>query len=159
MLLTLFDNNHFTLISPEELKLEPHYIEKIKSRAHIVTESTELQAGIQDADIIYVTRTQEERFASSEEASRYKGLFRLNQAIYTEFCKPNTVIMHPLPRDSRADANELDSDLDSNPNLAIFRQTDNGVLVRMALFALVLDVAHLVDDYACDVRWYNSRQS
>lgn len=69
------------------------------------------------------------------------------------------MIMHPLPRDSRADANELDIDLDSNPNLAIFRQTDNGVLVRMALFALVLDVAHLVDDYACDVRWYNSRQS
>ena len=66
--------------------------------------------------------------------------------------------MHPLPRDSRADANELDSDLDNNPNLAIFRQTDNGVLVRMALFALVLDVADKVDDFAHEVRWYNARQ-
>ena len=37
-------------------------------------------------------------------------------------------------------------------------ETDNGVLVRMALFALVLDVAHLVDQYSQDVRWYNSRQ-
>ena len=92
------------------------------------------------------------------EADLYRGKFRLNQAIYTEFCQPNTVIMHPLPRDSRADANELDVDLDSNPNLAIFRQTDNGVLVRMALFALVLDVVDLVDQYSQDVRWYNSRQ-
>lgn len=158
MLLTLFENIHFTLISPDELKLEPQYIEKIKSRAHAVTESTVLQAGIQNADIIYVTRTQEERFASSEEASRYKGLFRLNQAIYTEFCKPNTVIMHPLPRDSRADANELDNDLNENPNLAIFRQTDNGVLIRMALFALILDIVEQLPASSRPVNWYTARR-
>ena len=48
---------------------------------------------------------------------------------------------------------------DNNPNLAIFRQTDNGLLVRMALFALVLDVVDKVDEYSHDVRWYNSRQN
>ena len=48
--------------------------------------------------------------------------------------------MHPLPRDSRSDANELDSDLYENPNLAIFRQADNGVVIRMAMFALVLGI-------------------
>jgi hypothetical protein len=47
----------------------------------------------------------------------------------------------------------------NNPNLSIFRQTDNGVLVRMALFALVLDVADKVDDFSSPVHWYNSRQS
>ena len=158
MLLTLFDHIHFTLISPAELKLEQQYIDKMKSGAHVVTESTELQAGIQDADIIYVTRTQEERFTSPEEANRYKGLFRLNQAIYTEFCKPNTVIMHPLPRDSRADANELDNDLNENPNLAIFRQTDNGVLIRMALFALILDVVEQLPASSRPVNWYTARR-
>ena len=64
--------------------------------------------------------------------------------------------MHPLPRDSRADANELDNDLNSNPNLAIFRQTDNGVLVRMALFTLVLNVVNQVDKFARDVNWHSS---
>jgi len=131
----------------------------MRSAGAKVTVSHELTGGISDVDIVYSTRIQEERFDSKEEADLYRGKFRLNQAIYTEFCQPNTVIMHPLPRDSRADANELDVDLDSNPNLAIFRQTDNGVLVRMALFALVLDVAHLVDQYSQDVRWYNSRQN
>ena len=62
--------------------------------------------------------------------------------------------MHPLPRDSREDANELDNDLNQHPNLAIFRQTDNGVLVRMALFALILDVADKVDRTAAEIGWY-----
>jgi aspartate carbamoyltransferase catalytic subunit len=62
--------------------------------------------------------------------------------------------MHPLPRDSRETARELDDDLNDNPNLAIFRQTDNGVLVRMALFALMLDVVDQVDSHAQAVRWY-----
>ena len=158
-LLSVYNNIEVVLVSPRELCLPAPIIEAMRSAGVLVKESHELTGGISDVDIVYSTRIQEERFSSKEEADLYRGKFRLNQAIYTKFCQPNTVIMHPLPRDSRADANELDSDLDSNPNLAIFRQTDNGVLVRMALFALVLDVAHLVDDYACDVRWYNSRQS
>jgi aspartate carbamoyltransferase catalytic subunit len=61
--------------------------------------------------------------------------------------------MHPLPRDSRAQAQELDDDLIEHPNLAIFRQTDNGILVRMALFALVLGVTDRVHEYARPVTW------
>lgn len=64
--------------------------------------------------------------------------------------------MHPLPRDSREEANELDNDLNLHPNLAIFRQTDNGVVVRMALFALILDVVDLVETRACEVKWYTA---
>jgi aspartate carbamoyltransferase catalytic subunit len=64
--------------------------------------------------------------------------------------------MHPLPRDSREDANELDNDLNQHPNLAIFRQTDNGVVVRMALFALILDVVELVESKSSEVQWYTA---
>jgi aspartate carbamoyltransferase catalytic subunit len=158
-LLSLYRDIEVVLVSPKELTLPEDIVEHMCSAGVKVTVSHELTGAITDVDIVYSTRIQEERFASKEEADLYRGKFRLNQAIYTEFCQPNTVIMHPLPRDSRADANELDVDLDSNPNLAIFRQTDNGVLVRMALFALVLDVAHLVDQYSQDVRWCNSRQN
>ena len=55
---------------------------------------------------------------------------------------------------SPANARELDDDLNDNPNLAIFRQTDNGLLLRMALFALILDVVDQVDRHARDVNWY-----
>ncbi|MEX0941843.1 MAG: aspartate carbamoyltransferase [Pseudomonadales bacterium] len=157
-LLSLYDKVHFTLVSPPELRLPQQYIEVMRSAGHEVIESGELVSGITKADILYVTRTQEERFPSPAEADRYKGLFRLNQSIYTKFCEPNTVIMHPMPRDSRGNANELDNDLNENPNLAIFRQTDNGVLIRMALFAMILDVVPLVDQYAKDVSWYTAKR-
>ena len=155
-LLSLYDGIQYILLSPPELGLPAEYIDGMKARGHGVSVSADLQEGISHADILYVTRTQEERFASQEEADRYKGLFRLNQSIYTEYCEPNTVIMHPLPRDSRSDARELDEDLNENPHLAIFRQTDNGVLVRMALFALILDVHRQVERSARDANWYTA---
>jgi len=157
-LLSLYSNIQVMLISPKELALPGAIIEQMRSAGVTVTVSDELNNSIANVDIVYSTRIQEERFTSKAEADLYRGKFRLNQAIYTKHCEPNTVIMHPLPRDSRSDANELDSDLDNNPNLAIFRQTDNGLLIRMALFALVLDVVDKVDDFSREVHWYNSRQ-
>lgn len=155
-LLCLYENVSFMLISPPELRLPRPYIDEMQATGHSVVESDELQTGIAHADILYVTRTQEERFPSKAEADKYRGLFRLNQTIYTEYCEPNTVIMHPLPRDSRVEARELDDDLNENPNLAIFRQTDNGVLIRMALFALILDVADQIEATAREVNWYTA---
>ncbi|WP_039913466.1 aspartate carbamoyltransferase [Cellvibrio mixtus] len=158
-LLCIFDKISVTLVSPGELAMPEYIVEELRKAGHTVHITDDLPTSITHIDIAYSTRIQEERFASKEEADQYRGRFRLNQSIYTEYCEPNTVIMHPLPRDSRADANELDNDLNANPNLAIFRQTDNGVLVRMALFALVLDVADQVDKYAREVNWYNSLRS
>jgi aspartate carbamoyltransferase catalytic subunit len=153
-LLCLFENLSVHLISPVELQMPGDIVEAMRSAGHRVTETDVLEQNIAHVDIAYSTRIQEERFGSREEADIYRGRFRLNQNIYTEHCEPNTVIMHPLPRDSRANANELDNDLNDNPNLAIFRQTDNGVLVRMALFAMVLDVVDQVEKEARDVTWY-----
>jgi aspartate carbamoyltransferase catalytic subunit len=157
-LLGLYKNVTVVLVSPEELQMPENYVDQLRSRGHSVEVLTDLSAGISHVDIVYSTRIQEERFPSPEEADLYRGRFRLNQAIYTAYCEPNTVIMHPLPRDSRSGANELDNDLNHNPNLAIFRQTDNGILVRMALFALMLDVVDQVDNSARDVNWFHQRR-
>ena len=153
-LLLLYDNITFTLISPPELKMPAEIVSELTAAGHEVIETEDMETGLNDNDTVYLTRIQEERFTTKLEADIYRGRFRLNQSIYTRYCQPNTVIMHPLPRDSREEANELDSDLNQHPNLAIFRQTDNGVVVRMALFALVLDVADKIDDSATDVGWY-----
>jgi aspartate carbamoyltransferase catalytic subunit len=153
-LLCLFDRVSVTLVSPVELGMPGEIVEGLRQAGHDVVESDAMEAAIASVDIVYSTRLQEERFASPEEAALYRGRFRLNQQIYTRHCDPNTVIMHPLPRDSREPARELDDDLNDNPNLAIFRQTDNGVLVRMALFVMVLAVEDQVDRHARDVTWY-----
>ncbi len=153
-LLLQYKDITFTLISPAELRMPESIVADLQNAGHKVVETEEMESGLQDNDTVYLTRIQEERFESKLEADIYRGRFRLNQAIYTRHCQPNTVIMHPLPRDSREEANELDNDLNQHPSLAIFRQTDNGVLVRMALFALILDVADKIDDTAGEVNWY-----
>ena len=152
-LLCLFKKIRFTLISPKELAMPDAIICAIEDAGHQYTITERLEGSV-DADICYQTRIQEERFPSREEANQYRGKFRLNQQIYTKHFQSKTVIMHPLPRDSRAEASELDNDLNLNPNLAIFRQTDNGVLVRMALFALTLGVESMVSKFDQDVHWY-----
>ncbi|MFK7912606.1 MAG: aspartate carbamoyltransferase [Pseudomonadales bacterium] len=156
-LLSVFEQVNYRLVSPPELAAPANIVSQLLGAGHSVEEFAEFEEGINHCDILYVTRTQEERFPSQAEADRYRGLFQLNAAVYTANCEPNTVIMHPLPRDSRSQAQELSVDLDENPNLAIFRQTDNGVLVRMALFALVLNVADQVEDYATGVPWHSRR--
>jgi aspartate carbamoyltransferase catalytic subunit len=65
--------------------------------------------------------------------------------------------MHPLPRDSRPEANELDTDLNNLDNLAIFRQAQNGVLVRMALFALTLGVESKLSRFEKPVTWHTNK--
>ena len=157
-LLLLFAPVHVHLVAPPELRMPADIVEALRSAGHEVIETEELESGIAGVDIVYSTRIQEERFASREEADLYRGRLRLNQGVYTAHCEPNTVIMHPLPRDSRAGAQELDVDLNDNPNLAIFRQSDNGVLVRMALFALILDVVDQVDTHAREVSWFTERR-
>ena len=152
-ILSKYEKVKMNLISPEELKLPNDILNEIKESGVSVNQMENLEDGISEVDIIYVTRVQEERFQDKNDANKYRGLLSLNQSIYTANCEPNTVIMHPLPRDSRSDANELDKDLYENPNLAIFRQADNGVVIRMAMFALVLGVEEKIKKTSKPVNW------
>ena len=142
---------------PDKLRLPDFLINEFKKNNISILETQDIKEGIADVDIIYMTRIQEERFKNVSEANKYKGLMSLNQEIYTKNCEPNTIIMHPLPRDSRKDANELDDDLNQNPNLAIYRQTDNGLLIRMALFCLILGVTDKIEDTASSVDWFSDK--
>ena len=152
-ILSKYKDVKLNLISPDELKLPEDLIRQMNDSEVSINQTENLEKGISEVDIIYVTRVQEERFKNKKDANKYRGLLSLNQSIYTANCEPNTVIMHPLPRDSRSDANELDSDLYENPNLAIFRQADNGVVIRMAMFALVLGVEEKIEETSKPVNW------
>ena len=109
-LLYLYDNIKFTLISPAELKMPGGIVGSLKNAGHTVTETEDMESGLNDNDTIYLTRIQEERFNTKLEADIYRGRFRLNQAIYTRNCQPNTVIMHPLPRNE-----EIPENIDNDP--------------------------------------------
>ena len=156
-LLSQYKNIHFSLLSPKELSMPQYVVDEITNAGHQVSIHDTIEGNAADADILYQTRIQEERFPSQDEANKYRGKFRLNHQIYQQHCKDSAVIMHPLPRDSRSDANELDNDLNNHPNLAIFRQADNGLLIRMALFALTLGVDSQLEQYELPVNWFSRK--
>lgn len=155
-LLSLYKNIKITMVSPKELQMPDSVISALDDAGHKVVVTDQI-AGNLACDVIYQTRIQQERFASKDEADLYRGHFSLNKQVYQQYCKDHTVIMHPLPRDSRPEANELDTDLNDLENLAIFRQAQNGVLVRMALFALTLGVENKLTDYEKPVTWYTNK--
>jgi len=155
-LLSLYNNMKVTMISPDALKMPDSVISSLTNAGHEVVITDKIENNL-SCDVIYQTRIQQERFASKDEANLYRGHFSLNKEIYQQFCQKHTVIMHPLPRDSRPEANELDTDLNDLDNLAIFRQAQNGVLVRMALFALTLGVENKLNRYEKPVTWYTNK--
>jgi len=155
-LLSLYKNLKITLIAPQALQMPDNVVSTLVNAGHEVI-ITDKIAGNLACDVIYQTRIQQERFASKDEADLYRGHFSLNKSVYQQYCKDHTVIMHPLPRDSRPEANELDVDLNDLDNLAIFRQAQNGVLVRMALFALTLGVEDQLTQYEKPVNWFTNK--
>lgn len=158
-LLCLFPNIEFTFISPQALAMPDKILSSCDDAGLSFNISEDFEFGLKNQDVIYLTRVQEERFTTQEEANLYRGKYCLNQSLYKEHCAKNTIIMHPLPRDARPEANELSNDMNDNPNLAIFRQTHYGVKVRMALFALVLGVEDKLTQFEQPMNWYSPRHS
>ena len=144
------------MVSPYALQMPDSVLSTLSDAGHEIIVTDKIEGNLA-CDVIYQTRIQQERFASKDEADLYRGHFSLNKTVYQKYCKENTVIMHPLPRDSRPEANELDTDLNDLANLAIFRQAQNGVLVRMALFALTLGVEEKLTQHELPVTWHTNK--
>ena len=124
----------FVLISPEELKL-PGYIKHayIGDNGIECEETTSLEDAMPKLDVLYMTRIQRERFASSEEYEELKDIYVLNED-KLKFAKEDMIVMHPLPR-----VNEITLAVDDDKRAAYFRQAKNGKYIRMALILKLLN--------------------
>ena len=151
-LLSLYKNLRFSFVAPASLEMPPDLVALARERGHRVTEATTLKEGIRKPDVLYATRIQKERM-SGEGLEAYPSNFRVDRDTVNRLCAADTVVMHPLPRDSTPGANDLADDLDRDRRLAIFRQTDAGIPVRMAVFAVLLGVDHLVAGSLRDAKW------
>lgn len=154
-LLSLYEPMRITLVAPPGLEMPSHLIDLVASRGHRIEQRTSLADDYTDVDVVYTTRIQKERFtAELSESFSLSRDFTVDQAFMDQRCNRDTIVMHPLPRDSRPDANDLDVNLNDDPRLAIFRQTDNGIPVRMAIFATLLEVEELIEQDLRPVRWF-----
>ena len=123
-----------TLVSPESLKMPEEIVSDLREHGADVTETVDLDASLPDADVIYMTRIQKERFPDDDEYAKVAGIYMLDSSDMAS-AKNGMIVMHPLPRVS-----ELHPSLDSTENARYFQQAFNGVPTRMALLCRCLGV-------------------
>lgn len=154
-------------IAPESLSMPQEYVEFVRSREMSVVETSDLQEVMGELDVLYVTRVQRERFVAQQlqdlsaavYGSRYDTLDKQTQEALIPLAEMNAakeyltardlyvvdpmmlsqarqdmIVMHPLPR-----VNEIPEQIDADDRAYYFRQVQNGLYIRMALLAAVLD--------------------
>lgn len=121
----------FVFVAPQALRMPKEILSQINAKGIHVLELESLEEGLEACDVLYMTRIQRERFERPEEYDRLKDAYILTRE-HVDRAKSGLVIMHPLPR-----VNEIASDVDAYEGAAYFRQSANGVPVRMALLSLL----------------------
>jgi aspartate carbamoyltransferase catalytic subunit len=124
-------NIELTLVSPEVLRMRREVLRTIQNKIP-VTETENLEKTIPQTDVMYVTRIQKERFPDQAEYAKVKGTYRIDLKTLAN-AKKDLIILHPLPR-----VDEIAPEVDTTPQARYFQQVLNGVVVRMALLALLL---------------------
>ena len=125
----------FHFISPDALQM-PGRIKKELGELNIpVSESDSLEGVLDDADVLYMTRIQRERFPDPEEYNKVKNAYQLRLQ-HIEKVKPNFKILHPLPR-----VNEIHTEVDETEYAYYFEQARNGVYTRQAIISTLLGEA------------------
>ncbi|RLI11786.1 aspartate carbamoyltransferase [Candidatus Bathyarchaeota archaeon] len=119
------------LISPPLLRMRREVLEEVRDKIPVV-ETSDLASVLPELDVLYVTRIQKERFADPLEYEKVKGSYRIDLKAL-EGAREDLIIMHPLPR-----VDEIAPEIDDTPYARYFRQVRSGVVVRMALLALIL---------------------
>ena len=123
-----------TLVAPDSLRMPAEIVSDLTAGGEKVTETTDLAGTIDEADVIYMTRIQKERFPDEDEYSKVAGIYMLTASDLAG-AKGGMIIMHPLPR-----VNEIHPSVDSTRHARYFQQAFNGVVARMALLCDCLSV-------------------
>jgi aspartate carbamoyltransferase catalytic subunit len=127
-------NPTFYFISPDELKMPKEYLLLLEQKKIKFYEYRDFLPIISEADIIYMTRVQKERFSDPIEYEKTKNAYVLNNGML-ENTRPNMKILHPLPR-----VNEINQDVDENSKAYYFTQALNGLYVRQAIISSILGI-------------------
>ena len=128
--LSLYDVRLY-LISPSELRMRREVLEEIRDKIPVV-ETNDLSSILPELDVLYITRIQKERFADPLEYEKVRGSYRIDRMSLSK-AREGLIVLHPLPR-----VDEIAPEVDQMPYAKYFQQVRSGVVVRMALLALIM---------------------
>lgn len=128
-------NPTFHFIAPKELAMPEEYKQYCNKHGIKFVEHEDFNEDtIAEADIIYMTRVQRERFSDLMEYERVKDVYILRGDMLVK-AKENMRILHPLPR-----VNEITQDVDDTPHAYYFQQALNGLYAREAILCNALGI-------------------
>lgn len=107
--------------------------------------TTSLNEALRDADVVMALRMQTERQGGAGVIStpaEYTRLYGISDAVLAR-ARPDVIVMHPGPANIGI---EISAATAYGPRSVIGRQVENGVAVRMAALAWVLDVPRQAGD-------------
>ena len=143
-------NPTFHFIAPKELAMPQEYKLYCNQYGIKFQEHTAFnEKVISDADILYMTRVQKERFSDLMEYEHVKNVYILQNDMLS-LAKENMKILHPLPR-----INEIAYDVDDNPHAYYIQQAQNGLYARGAIFSYCLGIT--LEDIKNDKTIINSK--
>lgn len=122
----------YVFTAPDDLKMPSKYLKYLDNKHIPYEETASLEEHLNDCDILYMTRVQQERFPSKEDYDKVKDVYELHASMLSGV-KPNMKILHPLPR-----VTEIATDVDDTPYAYYFQQARNGMYVRMAVISYLL---------------------
>jgi aspartate carbamoyltransferase catalytic subunit len=126
-----FDNVTISFVAPESIHIPDSHFKPELGDQKFNELNDEI---ISNADVIYDTRVQEERFEDRDEYMRLRDAFIFDTEKVSKM-KSNAILLHPLPR-----VNEITPEVDDLPQAKYFEQAKNGVPVRMTLIARGLEL-------------------
>jgi len=136
--LSKYPNCEIFFVSPDSLSMPSHLLEELsKKRVSFFEYDLDgLKDIINKVEILYMTRVQRERFPEGIEGeAEYKKVSE-NYHLTSEMlknAKPSLKIMHPLPK-----VREIEDEVDDSEHAYYFRQAENGIHLRKALFVLLI---------------------
>lgn len=133
-MLSNFSNISYIFVAPDALQMPQEIVNMLKEKGCGVTQTDDLESVINQCDVLADTRIQKERFESEEEYNKYKGVYVITPELMKKAAL-DMILIHPLPR-----IDEIEVAVDDDPRSKYFAQVQNGVAVRMAVLAYLLQL-------------------
>lgn len=133
-LLSKFERVKLYFVSPESLRMRQDMLDHLDEHNTWYEFETDLRKVLPEVDVVYTTRIERERFDGTDsEFERFRENYFIDRNAVESMAK-NSIVLSPLPRFT-----EISKEIDGDGRAAYFRQTQNGMILRMALLAWVLE--------------------
>ncbi len=126
-----------TFVAPPDMSLKPEFKEELKQYSLDYSEAEHVEQCIAKADVILVEPVVQPDYTKSRQEAGEHGMTPANYKITRELlstkAKSDAILLHSLPR-----MDEVPSDVDITRWSRYWQEAFYGVVMRMALLALVL---------------------